>query len=96
MKTYPDIKAAFGADENQAFMHFINNGMNEGRQGIASFNVISYKNRYKDLRMVYGSNLRSYYLHYISNGKAEGRKATGNVTIADGVTVYNLSLIHIW
>ena len=89
LKTYPDIKAAFGADENQAFMHFINNGMNEGRRGKSSFNVISYKNRYKDLRMVFGNNLRSYYLHYISNGKAEGRKATGDVTITDGVSVYN-------
>lgn len=89
LKTYPDIKAAFGADENQAFMHFINCGMAEGRQGKSSFNVISYKNRYKDLRMTYGNNLRSYYLHYISNGKAEGRKATGDVTITDGVSVYN-------
>ena len=39
--------------------------------------------------MTYGNNLRSYYLHYISNGKAEGRKATGDVTITDGVSVYN-------
>lgn len=89
LKTYPDIKAAFGANENQAFMHFINSGMAEGRQGKSSFNVISYKNRYKDLRMAFGNNLRSYYLHYISNGKAEGRKATGDVTITDGVSVYN-------
>lgn len=89
LKTYPDIKAAFGADENQAFMHFINCGMAEGRQGKSSFNVISYKNRYKDLRMAFGNNLRSYYLHYISNGKAEGRKATGDVAITDGVFVYN-------
>lgn len=89
LKTYPDIKAAFGADENQAFMHFINSGMAEGRQGKSNFNVISYKNRYKDLRTIFGNDLRSYYLHYISNGKAEGRKATGNVTITDGVTVYN-------
>ena len=89
LKTYPDIKAAFGADENQAFMHFINCGMAEGRQGKSSFNVISYKNRYKDLRMAFGNNLRSYYLHYISNGKAEGRKATGDVAITDGVSVYN-------
>ncbi len=89
LRTYPDIKAAFGADEEQAFMHFINNGMHEGRQGIATFNVLSYKNRYKDLRMAFGNDLRSYYLHYISNGKAEGRKATGEVTITDGVTVYN-------
>lgn len=84
-----DIKAAFGADEDAAFMHFINSGMAEGRQGKSSFNVFSYKNRYKDLRTIFGNDLRSYYLHYISSGKAEGRKATGNVTITDGVTVYN-------
>lgn len=51
LKTYPDIKAAFGADENQAFMHFINCGMAEGRKatgdvaitdGVSVYNGVDY------------------------------------------------------
>lgn len=88
LKTYPDIKAAFGADENQAFMHFINCGMAEGRQGNMNFDVNSYYNQYADLRSAFGTNWRAYYLHYIQNGKAEGRKGTGTKTM-QGTTVYN-------
>ena len=89
ISTYADIRTAYGADKQQAFAHFISNGMKEGRQGCASFNVYSYKNRYKDLRTAFGNNLTAYYMHYINNGKAEGRTAVGDVTITDGVTIYN-------
>ena len=42
------MKTAFGNDKKAAFMHFIQNGMAEGRQGSLNFNVHSYKNRYND------------------------------------------------
>jgi hypothetical protein len=35
---YSDLKAAFGSDSNAALAHFVNNGMNEGRQAKADFN----------------------------------------------------------
>ncbi len=72
----PDVKNAFGGNELQTFMHFINFGMKEGRRASASFDVNYYKNRYGDLRNAYGSNLKSYYLHYLNYGKKEGRVAT--------------------
>ncbi len=78
---YPDLQAAFGNNQINAFNHFIYYGMNEKRQGNANFNVTSYRNLYTDLRVAFENNLPAYYLHYIQNGKAEGRIATGNITI---------------
>jgi hypothetical protein len=74
-KNNPDIKAAFGLDDNRALSHFINYGMAEGRQGNADFNVNSYSANYIDLQTAFGQNLRLYYLHYIYYGKAEARTA---------------------
>lgn len=85
----PDVKAAYGTNKRSVLMHFVNNGMKEGRQGCESFNVYSYKNRYSDLRNAFGSDLTKYYLHYINNGKNEGRIATGNIATQDYVTTYN-------
>ena len=74
---YADLKAAFGADANAAILHFVTYGMNEGRQGIDSFDVASYKNRYADLQNAFGDNNKAYYIHYMQFGRAEGRTATG-------------------
>ena len=86
---YPDIKAAFGSDKAAALAHFVNYGMNEGRQGSPSFDVFSYLRAYRDLRSVFHTDLKSYYLHYVSYGKNEGRVATGVNVMRDPVTVYN-------
>lgn len=72
---YADLKAAFGANSQQLFNHFISCGMKEGRIACASFNVHAYKNRYLDLQKAFGNNLPSYYTHYIQCGKTEGRIA---------------------
>lgn len=84
---YPDLKTAFGNDDAGAIAHFVNTGMNEGRQASDSFNVISYKNRYPDLRIAFGNNLKAYYIHYIMFGKNEGRIATGDVF--NGISTQN-------
>lgn len=86
---YPDLKAAFGNNESVLLQHFIQYGMDEGRQGSSQFDVYSYKNLYPDLRAAFGNNLKSYYMHYISSGKAEGRKATGVNTLQNPITTYN-------
>lgn len=86
---YPDIKAAFNGDENATLRHFAECGMNEGRQGKASFNVAAYRANYADLRSAFGRNLKAYYMHYIGSGYREGRKATGNGVLKNPVTVYN-------
>lgn len=73
LNRYPDIKVAFGIDYRRAFEHFINNGIAEGRQGCADFDVFSYRAKSEDLRRVYGNNLMSYYRHFVTQGKIEGR-----------------------
>lgn len=70
---YPDVARAFGGDDNSTLRHFVNYGMNEGRQGTADFNVHNYAARYSDLRNAYGNNLKSYYIHYMNHGMKEGR-----------------------
>ena len=87
---YSDLKNAFGTNRNAAFNHFLSNGMNEGRQGNATFNVSYYKQNYADLQKAFGNNLKSYYEHYISNGHKEGRvadKLINNTNTGDRNTV---------
>ena len=55
--------------------HFVANGMDEGRQGCATFNVNVYRNSNADLAEAFGDNLKEYYLHYINHGSSEGRVA---------------------
>ena len=71
---YSDLKAAFNGDDTAALRHFVESGMNEGRQAKDSFNVKNYKKRYKDIQNAFGNDLKSYYMHYIGSGYKEGRK----------------------
>ena len=95
---YPDLKAAYGDNDEAALQHFVQFGMKEGRQGNAAFDVRSYKKRYADLRTAYGEGWKDYYLHYMCCGVKEGRtgsycvKRIGYVTQYDGVdysSIYN-------
>ena len=71
---YPDLKAALGTNPTTLFNHFINYGMKEARQAIATFNPVAYRNHYPDLQHAFGDNWPSYYIHYCTNGISEGRK----------------------
>ena len=73
---YSDLKAAFGNNSTALLNHFKTYGMKEGRQAIATFDVIAYKNRYTDLQKAFGDDLPSYYNHYVQFGYKEGRIAT--------------------
>lgn len=86
-----DVAAVFGYDETAVLRHFVDNGMAEGRQANAEFNVYAYKGRYLDLAASYGNDLKAYYMHYINFGKNEGRIATeGNGEVSKkGITVFN-------
>lgn len=75
---YADLRTAFGNDSAKYFQHFLQCGMNEGRQAIASFDVKAYKNNYADLRKAFGNNTILYYKHYMEYGKKEGRTATSS------------------
>lgn len=72
---YADLKRAFGNNSQALLDHFKQYGMKEGRQGIATFNVMTYKALYSDLRNAFGDDLPKYYEHYINYGYKEGRRA---------------------
>ena len=71
----PDIKRAYGNDDQAALAHFVNYGMREGRCAKADFNVRVYRSKYGDLNRAYGDNLQKYFEHYMYFGFKEGRKA---------------------
>lgn len=85
----PDVVNALGTDENDVLQHFVNNGMKEGRQASASFNVQGYRNRYADLRAVFGGDWTSYYMHYIRNGHKEGRSGASCNELQGAITIYD-------
>jgi len=76
LKYNPDLLEGYGYNDEQLLAHFVNYGMNEGRQASSEFNAFTYRERYPDLRSGYGDNLKGYYLHYINYGKLEGRRAS--------------------
>jgi hypothetical protein len=72
---YEDVDSNFGDDDEEALSHFVNYGMKEGRQAIATFDPMVYRDYNSDIEDVYGDDTQSYYLHYISTGCKENRKA---------------------
>ena len=70
----PDVVALFGSDPATLYNHFATYGVNEGRQGMASFNVTQYRNAYADLQAAFGNNWDAYVEHYFTSGMSEGRK----------------------
>ena len=82
-----DLQKVFGTDSAKYLEHFVEHGMDEGRQGSEEFNLEIYKNNNADLCKAYGSKNKSYYMHYINYGKAEGRNAKTFVVQAAS-TVY--------
>jgi hypothetical protein len=49
LNNHPDLKQAFGSDQAGAYLHWIVDGLREGRQSNRNFSVRDYLNRYPDL-----------------------------------------------
>lgn len=93
-----DMRANFANDGYALIAHFVNCGINEGRQANDWFNVNVYKNNYVDLRNVFGYDTGAYIRHFVTCGYSEGRQgwipngSSGKVTKFAGVdysSVYN-------
>ena len=69
-----DISSSIGYNKIALLNHFLIQGMAEGRQGNAIFNVQYYMSNNPDLLPLYGNDLSQYYMHYINYGQYEGRK----------------------
>lgn len=72
---YPDLKNAFGYDQDKLFNHWMTSGINEGRSSSTNFDLSYYLHSNPDLVAAFGgSNYRQAYNHYIISGHSEGRK----------------------
>ncbi|MGN8626705.1 DUF5722 domain-containing protein [Bulleidia sp. HCP3S3_F2] len=70
-----DLRKVYGdnPDYNTILSHFIEYGMDEGRQASDNFDPYYYQAEYLDLKEQFGSNMRLYYEHYMKYGYNEGR-----------------------
>lgn len=75
--TYGDLKAAFGTNETALYRHYMNYGLNEGRDMSELINVKKYREAYADLDAAYGNNWNAYVKHYLKYGAYEGRNSFG-------------------
>lgn len=89
----PDLAAAFGNDKGAYIDHFVNHGMDEGRDGCIDFDVDYYKNNNADLAKMFWKDTKAYYVHYIMDGKKEGRDASAyaNYNGMDYSDIYSYS-----
>lgn len=71
--SYVDLKTTFGDDEEALYKHFLEYGIEEGRQPSPFFDIQTYKALYPDLQAAFGDDLAAYYEHYLTFGIAEGR-----------------------
>ena len=83
-KNNVDLQKIFGEDSAKYLKHFVQYGMNEGRQGNDEFILYIYKINYSDLEAAFKSNNAAYYKHYIKYGKAEGRNAKTLIAPVEG------------
>lgn len=74
LQTYGDLRAAFGTNTTAATQHWLNYGMNEGRQGSLTFSASQYINMYGDLKAAFGpTGYAAAIQHYANYGISEGR-----------------------
>lgn len=73
---YPDLREAFGNNEQALYHHWITFGIKEGRMGSPVFDPIYYLNHNQDLKNAYGNNYVAALEHYQTFGMKEGRKAS--------------------
>lgn len=66
---YPDLREAFGDDEQAYLAHFVSSGMGEGRQGKLEFNIKEFIRQHPSLQGKYGKDLKAYYQEILTNPK---------------------------
>lgn len=73
----PDVVEAYGNDPNVLYAHYVNNGINEGRNAGPLFDVKKYREHNSDLEGLYGDNWAAYVNQYLTEGLKEGRIGYG-------------------
>ncbi|MBQ7707984.1 MAG: L,D-transpeptidase [Lachnospiraceae bacterium] len=75
---YSDLRSLIGNDEDALRIHWLANGIREGRQGSEEFDVTYYKNTNSDLQAIYGDDNYAYVNHYLTSGRNERRQGSAN------------------
>lgn len=70
---YADLKSAFGNNVAAARKHWLEFGINEGRQSSAAFSVAAYVERYPDLKEAFGNDYAAALNHWLVSGRSERR-----------------------
>lgn len=86
LSQHSDLQSKIGNNPVALLSHFVNFGMNEGRQANTIFDLNYYKSTYGDLKAAYGNNLKLYYYHFIQFGYNEGRRT--NAANIDYTAIY--------
>ncbi|KAL3852768.1 hypothetical protein ACJMK2_016384 [Sinanodonta woodiana] len=73
LNTNPDLLKAGIVTPEAARSHWLNNGIQEGRQGCGSFHSRQYLARYTDLANAFHTNYVAAVQHYLQLGHAEAR-----------------------
>ncbi|HEX3038135.1 MAG TPA: hypothetical protein VHO94_03980 [Oscillospiraceae bacterium] len=76
---YPDLKNAFGYDENALWNHWITDGIKEGRVSSPLFDVKYYLANNSDLKNAFGSDYVAAYNHFLTNGYKEASRKTSPI-----------------
>jgi hypothetical protein len=76
---YPDLRAAFGTNQQAAYEHWIGWGRKEGRRGSREFDVAYYLSAHADLRRAFGNDVLAAHNHWANFGIGEGRRGSREV-----------------
>lgn len=76
-KHNPDVVETYGNDPNVLYAHYVNNGINEGRNAGPLFDVKKYREHNHDLEGIYADNWAAYVNQYLTEGLKEGRIGYG-------------------
>lgn len=83
-EAYPDVVAVLGSDPAVLLNHYVNNGIYEGRDASATFNMSVYALANPDLVTAFGSNYQAFINHYVTSGIKENRVATADALLKQG------------
>ena len=97
LENQADMRNAFANDGYALIAHYVNYGIDEGRQAKEYFNPYVYKNNYVDLRNVYGYTIGNYTRHFVFYGCKEDNRqgwvpngSTDKVTAQYGIDFANV------
>ncbi len=74
----PDVKAAYGDNENLLYRHYLYYGLNEGRDISPILDVRAYRAGNPDLDAAFGDDWKAYVVHFCSTESLRMRLDNGH------------------